>query len=52
MIAKKKDKTKVITRCRQAKQQKVRKRKLWLIKGGGGESPGSLIVERYGLSDL
>ena len=51
-MAKKKDKTKVITRCQQAKQQKVRKRKLRLIKGRGGESPGSLIVARHGLSDL
>jgi hypothetical protein len=51
-MAGKKDKTKISKRRQKAKQQKVKKRKLRLIKGGGGDTSGPVVAERPGMSDL
>jgi len=51
-MAGKKDKTKVFKRRQKAKQQKVKKRKLRLIKGGGGDTSGPVITERPGMPHL
>ncbi len=50
-MAKKKDKTKIAKKRQKTKQQKGKKRKLKLVKGGGG-SPGPVISERPGMPHL
>ncbi len=51
-MAGKKDKTKISKRRQKAKQQKVKKRKLRLIKGGGGDTSGPEVAERPGMPYL
>jgi hypothetical protein len=51
-MAVKKDKTKISKRRQKTKQQKVKKRKLRLIKGGGGDTSGPAVVERPGMPHL
>ena len=51
-MAGKKDKTKISKRRQKAKQQKVKKRKLRLIKGGGGDTSGPEVAERPGMPHL
>ena len=51
-MAGKKDKTKISKRRQKAKQQKVKKRKLRLIKGGGGDTSRPEVADQPGMSDL
>jgi hypothetical protein len=51
-MAGKKDKTKISKRRQKAKQQKVKKRKLRLIKGGGGDTSGPAVAEKPGMPNL
>ena len=51
-MAKKKDKTKITQRRQKVKQQKGKKRKLRLVKGGGEGSPGPMVAERPGMPHL
>ena len=51
-MAGKKNKTKISKRRQKAKQQKVKKRKLRLIKGGGGDTFGPEVAERPGMPYL
>jgi hypothetical protein len=51
-MAGKKDKTRISKRRQKAKQQKVKKRKLRLIKGGGGDTSGPAVAERPGMPHL
>jgi len=48
----KKDKTRIFKRRQKTKQQKVKKRKLRLIKGGGGDTSGPAVAERPGMPHL
>jgi len=51
-MAKKKNKTKISKRRQKTKQQKAKKRKLRLIKGGGEETPEPAVIKRPGMPHL
>ena len=51
-MAGKKDKTKIFKKRQKAKQQKIKKRKLRLIKCGGGDTSGPAVAERPGMPHL
>jgi hypothetical protein len=51
-MAKKKGKNKISKRRQKAKQQKVKKRKLRLVKGGAGDASRPTVVERPGMPYL
>jgi hypothetical protein len=51
-MAKKKNKSKISKRRQKAKHQKAKKRKLRLVKGGGGEASEPAVVERPGMPYL